>query len=225
MNDRQPSDALNTDALAREVEQALKVDPSPEFLARIRTRVAEEPSAAVSTWRLRWGLMTAGLGMAAGIVAMLYVGISSARVVPRNSSSAPQAATGAEDLELSPLTQPPVALQREVPVLEDGPVVGKLGGVVARSVSGTPTVARRDAWSFPDVLVSPAEAEALRALVADAHAGRFVIVPATDGPQVDIPADAEEDVSPEPEELVITPLEIQPLVKVMTREEREGEVE
>ena len=37
-------DPMNDAALEREIERALAVDPSPEFLERVRTRIAEEPS-------------------------------------------------------------------------------------------------------------------------------------------------------------------------------------
>lgn len=45
-------DALSDVQLDRELEAALGVEPSPEFLARVRTRVATEPQP--STWRPAW---------------------------------------------------------------------------------------------------------------------------------------------------------------------------
>lgn len=56
---RRPAEPLNGDwsdaALERAVEQALDVEPTPEFLARVRTHVAEQPSAAYiwRAWRFR----------------------------------------------------------------------------------------------------------------------------------------------------------------------------
>jgi hypothetical protein len=45
-----PNDARNDTTLAREIESMLAVDPSPEFVARVRTRVASEPIG--QRWRL-----------------------------------------------------------------------------------------------------------------------------------------------------------------------------
>jgi hypothetical protein len=45
-------DSLSDETLEREIEAALAVDPSPEFLAKIRARVAEEEKPA--GWLLGW---------------------------------------------------------------------------------------------------------------------------------------------------------------------------
>ena len=42
----QSDDALNDAALDREIDRALSVDPSAEFVARVRTRIANEPARA-----------------------------------------------------------------------------------------------------------------------------------------------------------------------------------
>lgn len=47
MNGERP---YETDALDDEIARALAVDPSPDFVRRVRTRIAEEPRA--SAWRL-----------------------------------------------------------------------------------------------------------------------------------------------------------------------------
>ena len=59
------------DALDRELAAALAVDPSPEFTARVRARVAREP--APSVWRLP-RLMLAAAALAVIVVAALSVG-------------------------------------------------------------------------------------------------------------------------------------------------------
>ena len=46
MDDRRSADALIDAALDRELEAALAVDPSPEFTARVRTRVRSELAAS-----------------------------------------------------------------------------------------------------------------------------------------------------------------------------------
>src|SRR3954471_21843358 len=58
-----------------EVRQALDVDPSPAFLARVRSRIDAEP--APSAWRASWRFVAAG-AVAAGIV----VGILVSRPLP-----------------------------------------------------------------------------------------------------------------------------------------------
>src|SRR5207253_10446473 len=66
--------AIAMDALDRELARALAVDPSPEFLARVRARVADEP--APSPWRMP------RLLLAAGAVAVLILAV--AVVTPRS---------------------------------------------------------------------------------------------------------------------------------------------
>jgi hypothetical protein len=48
--DHEPTDPLSDPALEREIESLLAVDPSPEFVARVRTRIAGEPMGR--RWRV-----------------------------------------------------------------------------------------------------------------------------------------------------------------------------
>ena len=52
-----------------EIKDALNVDPSPEFLARVRTRIAKEPAPAA--WRGSWTLAAAGAMAAVVVVAVI----------------------------------------------------------------------------------------------------------------------------------------------------------
>jgi hypothetical protein len=66
-------DPLSDAALDRELDAALNVEPSPEFVARVRMRVADEAVAA--GWWPRWQFVTAGIGavtiaVAAGLWSM-----------------------------------------------------------------------------------------------------------------------------------------------------------
>jgi len=45
-----------------EIRRALDVDPSPEFLARVRTRIAAEPSPSTMRARPKSRIFTAGAG-------------------------------------------------------------------------------------------------------------------------------------------------------------------
>jgi len=57
MTEKQPNDS-QTDALTREIEGLLAVDPSTEFLARVRTRLAEESPSTRKRW---WNTLTASI--------------------------------------------------------------------------------------------------------------------------------------------------------------------
>lgn len=70
-------------SLEREIEDLLAVDPSPEFVAKVRRRIAAEPAPAA--WWLSWRLATAGAGLA--IVVMAAV------LWPTSAPVAPTSAT------------------------------------------------------------------------------------------------------------------------------------
>jgi hypothetical protein len=57
---------MNDDQLTREIEQALSVNPSPQFVARVRTRIAARREAS---W-LRWSFGALALASVAVVVAL-----------------------------------------------------------------------------------------------------------------------------------------------------------
>ncbi|HET9385012.1 MAG TPA: hypothetical protein VFO67_07675 [Gemmatimonadales bacterium] len=61
---------LNDETLEREIEAALAVDPSPEFLAKVRARVAEEEKPA--GWLLRWHWVAGTVVTAAAVLLAVY---------------------------------------------------------------------------------------------------------------------------------------------------------
>ncbi len=61
---------LSDAALDRELDAALGVEPSPEFLARVRQRVAEEP--ATTGWHIGWRWM-AVCGAAASVILVMVI--------------------------------------------------------------------------------------------------------------------------------------------------------
>jgi hypothetical protein len=65
-------DALTDEALAHEIESALSVDPSPQFVARVRERLARQPLAAtgVVSWRLWLGASVVVAGALALFVSL-----------------------------------------------------------------------------------------------------------------------------------------------------------
>jgi hypothetical protein len=86
------------DALDRELTAALAVDPSPEFVARVRARIAREP--APSSWRMPRMTLAAG-ALAVVVVAVVSVGridrtdavVDRAPVVPPVGSAAAASAS------------------------------------------------------------------------------------------------------------------------------------
>ena len=70
---------MTDQALDRELQSILAVDPSPEFVARVRTRIASEPqrSAAWSMWMF-----------AAAAAAVVAIAVVVSRGVPREGAAA-----------------------------------------------------------------------------------------------------------------------------------------
>ena len=73
MSDPRVEEPLNDAALDREIEELLGLEPSPQFVARVRARVSREPGLARAPWRGRWGLAV-GLATATVLATTLYVG-------------------------------------------------------------------------------------------------------------------------------------------------------
>ena len=63
------TDPLNDAALEREVEALLLVQPSPEFVARVRSRVADESMS--SGWGWRWPIAAAAVTATVAVVGVM----------------------------------------------------------------------------------------------------------------------------------------------------------
>lgn len=222
-----PQQPLSDSQLDRELESALGVEPSPEFLARVRTRVAAEPESA--PWRLairRWSFESlAGVAVA---------GIVLAVVVPNLMTSAKRlepAATVARHVD-GPIRQaveqlPPAPLERVIvpvsrylapgtrPVGADVPTsaeatVGKHAGLSAES-DALHTLPLR--LSKP--LFSEDERRALMQLLVAVDEGRLPPVVPEAAPAAAAQPDAQTALHIEP--LVIDPL------PMLARVQKEGE--
>jgi hypothetical protein len=68
MDDHRSADALTGADLDREIEATLAVDPSPEFMARVRTRVQTERDASWSPWQWGVGVAAGALVVVVGVV-------------------------------------------------------------------------------------------------------------------------------------------------------------
>jgi hypothetical protein len=79
----QPDDALNDAALDRELRGALSVDPSPEFVARVRMRIANEPARMPR--RAPWLFAVSAIA----IVVVAAIVVQSARRAPASMATPP----------------------------------------------------------------------------------------------------------------------------------------
>jgi hypothetical protein len=126
-------DEVITD-LDRQIQEALDVDPSPDFQARVRIRLADEPPP----YRAGTGWLLAGATGVAVVVLAVFASSRRSEVIPRSADVvAPATATSAAVVE--PVSPP--AIQK--PTAER----------VRRATRGTAT---------QTVLVPPSEREAFR---------------------------------------------------------------
>ena len=175
---------LSDEALAREIEATLGVDPSPEFLPRVRARIATERARQGWMWSWRWAEAVAVLaGVCVIAVWTLREPVPAPRD-PRIANASPVETVGRPPALVEPSGQTP------------NPV----------SVPAIPTAGstRRAIEAKPAVVVSPAEAAALRQLV--------VAIAARQVEAVDIPKLGGESTPLAPiEEIVLEPIELSPI--------------
>jgi hypothetical protein len=189
-------DALNDMALEQEVEALLSVEPSPDFGARVRSRVATE--AASSGWGWRWPIAAVATAMAL-IVVVVALWRSVDPVAP--STSAPSQRAAAPDV-VGPTVIPP----------HDEPVEIRVPRQRAHVVAAVPGAIE---LALPPVIIAENETRAYGALVADRRATRFEfsssVARAVENP-------IELDKMPRVDPVALEPLEIKPLVKVVELE-------
>jgi hypothetical protein len=177
-----------------EIRATLAVDPSPEFVARVRTRIASEPPRATSS--LSWKFVAAGA--LAATIAIVVVSRPEGKPTPVTQ------ARRAEHIQLAP----PAAIEQPghaaalVPVVS-GPSTSS-GPFRASSRDGVTRTSAR-VRTEPEILLDPAETRALRRLIAGTGDGSLDLsaaLRATTPMAMDLPPiDA----------IVIAPLTIDPL--------------
>ena len=209
MDDRRPTDALTDAALDREIETALAVDPSPEFVAQVQTRVQSEREASWSPWH--WGFAAA-----TAFVVMLVVVVGPWR--PSRSLVVPVAQDFSSARQDAQVAQKAPAAQA-VPAAQDAPVAQ--GAPVAQDFSPAPgpaprkavrTSARRSASvNEPEVIIAAAEGRALRRLFADVRNGLIDLSSLQEAP----PATA--SLQP-PIEIVFQPITFEPIASETAEE-------
>jgi hypothetical protein len=134
------------DPLDRELASLLSVEPSPEFRARVRTRIAGEPSPR--SWYLQWRVVACGVVAAAVVIAAVVGRVS----LPGNGQRPSRLVIAQSPLPSTTLTASPVAV----------PSPRSARAVIHRS---SPT-------GEPEVLVAPRDARGLRQLEALVREGR-----------------------------------------------------
>jgi hypothetical protein len=154
--------AVTDSELEREIGRALNVDPSPEFLARVRMRVAHETMPA--PWRFRW-LALAGAAAVVVFAVVVTFWPAAEELAPRQAVLPQSTAPVQPDAAPAPLPEPPIATAprqnpRAVPVrAQFARVEGTPTGV---PVDKTP---ERELPPFPEVLISADEVRAYQRLL------------------------------------------------------------
>jgi hypothetical protein len=197
---------LSDESLEREIEAALDVDPSPEFLARLRTRVARERIDESWAWLSGWRWAGVALAIAAVAVAGLWIARQpgSARHDGLSVNALIDLKPGPRDSGMEvpasrvPTTPNPASAREVLPSTASAPAVHEV-----RTTQLPP--------AEPEVLISPDEAVALSRLV------RVVVQQRVQSAA--FPALGAEQGLIEPlEEIVLEPIAVSPLVRPDTAE-------
>jgi hypothetical protein len=189
------TDALNDAALAQEIEALLSGEPSPDFVARVRSRVATEAS---SGWGWRWPIAAVAVAMA-----LMAVGVALWRSVePVAPSTGTPSQRAAAPGVVGPAVIPP----------HDEPLEIRVPRQRAHVVTAVP---RAIELALPPVIIAENETRAYGALVADRRATRFEISSSI-ARAVEDPIEL--DKMPRVDPVALEPLEIKPLVKVVELE-------
>ena len=185
-------DPMNDAALEREIERALAVDPSPEFLARVRARIADEPAPASRGF----GWLFAGVATVAAAAALV---LAVRMVSPaRPPATAPLLASKSIG---SPVVVPAVSPAKAGHYVPKGVGRDDQSQYVVSGFSRT----RRESSGFSrtsEPLFDARETTALQRLIADVREARVDLTPlAKEGPMP----------LPDMDPLVISPIVIEPL--------------
>ena len=188
MDGKRSRHPLTDEALDREIESALGIEPSSEFLARVRTRIASEPVGG--SWRpvLRgWGIQRVVATAVAGIV-IAWVAVSQWTNDARPLVSEPAVRVA---------TAPPAVERPERPAA----VVTARAQAVPHRAMAAPMITR---VRFSEPMFSDEDRRAFDLLMAAVQEGRVAPMPET--------KDANE--SQELLELRLEPLVIEPLPQI-----------
>jgi len=185
-------DGLNDPSLDREIKSLLATEPSPEFVARVRARVAKEPNPV--GWRTSWVFAVAGSAVAVVIVAVIaWPSRELAPAGPTGPSLQVQRQPGLAGASETMAAPTPVQPSRRQPA-------------IARAVAVAASPDRAIDIDFPDVVIAENEVKAYTTLVSSIRRSRFdVAVPAAPDPNTPLEI---KELPP------VEPLEIEPIVRV-----------
>lgn len=162
--------------LDREVQAALAVVPSPDFLARVRTRIADAPAPSVIA-----GLMKpAALAVCVGVIAVVVSLGEDARLKPSPTEAVPSPTPIARSAEPATTGLPTFDKATLGPPKRGGRKDGKASTIAASTkVHRSPRPARTPAARtpeppLPEVMIAAGDIKALREFLAAANEVRFV---------------------------------------------------
>jgi len=165
MHGERPDDSITDEELDRELQRALAVDPSTEFLPRLRMRLVADRSAP--RWSVRWSLAVTAV---ATIIVLAGLGIWSGR---EERDELPRRAAPVSSASVSPTAPSPTpSADRSVVPVEKAVVVSPMLALTDKPRVRRPRMTARAA---PEVLIAADEAEALRRLFADISARRLEV--------------------------------------------------
>ena len=191
-------DPVNDAALEREIERALAVDPSPEFLVRVRARIADEPAPASRGF----GWLFAGVAataVAASVVALVVLRPEQ-RVEPATGLLRSRALTSSVVVPAVSrgLDRAPRTTNLERRTANDALRTTNLERHTANDARRTTNLERQRS----EPLFDAQETTALQRLIADVRDARVDLTPLTkEGPMP----------LPTMDPLVISPIVIEPL--------------
>jgi hypothetical protein len=197
MDGKRPG-ALSDAALDRELQAALDVDPSPEFVARVRLRVADDAIGSSRLFPWRWGTVAGGALAAAVMVLVLAWPPAeddrrSAAVVVRDAP---------EVVDTGTVTAARETARREIPDQASGspPARQRVRQAVSAPQRLEPT-SDVEGPAFAEVLISPDEVRAYEMVLAAVQQRTLPPLPAPEGRP-----DGDEGLDIEIPALVIEPL-------------------
>jgi hypothetical protein len=197
MDDHRSGDALTDAAIDRAIETAVAVEPPPEFLARVRSRLSSEPAPSWSP--LRWGFSAAG---AIAVVIALAFAVQRPERTTTAVTPSEQARPAVPDVAqatITPTTATPTAPQQSAG--RPAPA-GR-----AATGSGRPLRAIRE----PEVIIAADEAAGFRRLISDVRFGRVDLALLPEHPTATVALQPRNEIS-------IAPITLDPLDAVTAEE-------
>ena len=197
MDERRP-DALTDAALERQLEAALQVEPSPEFVSRVRTHIASDrqPGHVRSGWR--YALVPLGGIAVAAMVLLLWPHPSPAIREPM-STSVPPAIAATPRLADPPAASPPG------PIGPDRPAIRASEPKSTVRAGRRPQIAAGRAAAAVAVTLDRSEVAAFHRLAERIAAGQLPLAAAAAGDG----------------QITIEPIAIEPIVLMVRLEEGE----